>query len=439
MTTPSYRIALIEDDPFIGESLRERLELEGYGVDWYTTLHDARRGLLKHPPQTVIGDIRLPDGNGAQLLPWLKENLARLPATIFITGYGTIDQAVSLLKQGATDYLTKPLDIRQLLSRLDNLRQQARRALPDSASRALGVSAAMQELETTLVRLAEHPEVPILFSGESGVGKEVAARYLRDIQCPDAPFEALNCAAIPDTLIGSELFGHEKGAFTGAERQRPGLFERAGHGIAFLDEIGDMAAELQPVLLRLLQERSFTRLGGKTKQTAACRILFATHRNLKKMVANGSFREDLYYRVNVVQIEIPPLRERRDDIVWLAERFVHRYNQQNPERAKRLSAAASDYLLRQEWPGNVRELQNVIHRSCILSNEEVLRVADFSEPAASGDDRLDHYLKQDERGYIIATLRAHGLRVAETAAALGISRKTLWQKMKKHGIDRKAL
>jgi len=427
----------------MGESLVERFELESFGVDWYSSLQEAQVGLSTKRFDAVISDIRLPDGSGADLLPLLRKLLGMVPPTIFITGHGSIDQAVSLLKQGATDYLTKPLDIGQLLERLEKLRQDSTGIEPESASRALGVSAVMHDIETKLVRLSGHPNIPVLFYGESGVGKEVAARYLHSLQCPSAPFEALNCAAIPDTLISSELFGHEKGAFTGADKQRPGLFERASDGFAFLDEIGDMRLELQPVLLRLLQERQFTRLGGKSKHNITSRILFATHQDLKQLVKAGQFREDLYYRINVVQIEIPPLRERREDIAWLVERFMYQYNRQNPDRSCALSADARDYLTRQTWPGNVRELQNTIQRACILANNELLQVEDFTlhhdGSSDSASPELNDYLQHGEREYIITTLRKHALRINESAEALGISRKTLWQKMKKYEINRDKL
>ncbi len=441
VTKTAFYIALIEDDPIMGESLLERLALEGYEVAWYRGLAEARDGLARRTPQAVISDIRLPDGSGDELLPWMKQHLDPLPDTLFITGYGTIDQAVRLLKQGAVDYLTKPLDVPQLLSLLERLCSRAESVDAASASRALGVSPAMQAIEAKLVRLAEHPEVPVLFHGESGVGKEVAARFLHGLQCPEAPFEAINCASVPDTLIGSELFGHERGAFTGADRQRQGLFERAAAGFAFLDEIGDMPLDLQPVLLRTLQERSFARLGGDRELPIEARILFATHQDLKQRVTRGKFREDLYYRINVVQISIPPLRERREDIAWLAERFVHHYNRENPGAEKRLTSEALDYLVHQTWPGNVRQLQNTIQRACILGTDDIIRTADVSEGSGAGlpDGQLREHLAHDERDYIIAMLRAHGLRVSETAHALGISRKTLWQKMKRLGIDRDRL
>ena len=352
MISNTFHIALVEDDPIMGESLSERLSLEGYETSWFTTLKEADFSLNNTSFDVVISDICLPDGNGEALLPIIKQ-LINPPPMIYITGYGTIDQAVSLLKQGARDYLTKPLEISQLLKLLSRIRNQASQVAPESASRTLGVSTAMKELESKLVRLLEHPNTPILFTGESGVGKEVAAKYLHHLQCPEAPFEAINCAAIPDTLIGSELFGHEKGTFTGADQKRIGLYERADNGFVLLDEIGDMPLDLQPVLLRVLQEGEFTPLGGSVAKPVSARNIFATHQDLKQLVHEQKFREDLYYRINILQIEIPPLRERHEDISWLAERFVSHFNRESPNSTKRLTSDALDYLEKQVWSGNV--------------------------------------------------------------------------------------
>jgi DNA-binding NtrC family response regulator len=442
MTTEPFKIALVEDDPIMGESLSERLRLEGYETLWFTSIKEAIFSLKNTPFNAVISDICLPDGNGEELLPIINQ-LNNPTPIIYITGYGAIDQAVSLLKQGARDYLTKPLEIPQLLKLLSRIRNQKNQIAPDSASRSLGVSTAMQELEDKLVRLIEHPQTPILFTGESGVGKEVAAKYLHYLQCPEAPFEAINCAAIPDTLIGSELFGHEKGTFTGAEKQRTGLYERAENGFVLLDEIGDMPLDLQPVLLRVLQESEFTRLGGGTPRPVSARNIFATHQDLKQLVREHKFREDLYYRINIIQIEIPPLRERREDISWLAERFVSRYNKEYPKNKKRLTSEALDYLEKQVWPGNVRELQNTIQRACILKDGEVLRINDFKQNALQEKEPqtqvLNQFLKNDERSFIISALKSNNIKISKTAEELGISRKGLWQKMKRLNIDKNSI
>jgi DNA-binding NtrC family response regulator len=438
-----FKIALIEDDSIMGESLLERLSLEGFEAKWFTTIKEASTELKNNKFHAVISDICLPDGNGEELLAILRKQQSQMTPIIFITGYGTIDQAVSLLKQGAIDYLTKPLEISQLLRRLNKIRNRAHHVHPESASRSLGISTAMQELESKLVRLIEHPKTPVLFYGESGTGKEVAARYLHTLQCPEAPFEAINCASIPDTLIASELFGHEKGTFTGADKQRIGLYERAQNGFVLLDEIGDMPIDLQPVLLRVLQEGQFSRLGGKSSKVVEARNIFATHQNLKQLVLDKKFRQDLYYRINVIQIEILPLRERKEDISWLAERFVHQHNMGNPEHQKRLTSDALDYLEKQQWPGNVRELLNAIQRACILSDSEILSINDFNSdmtlPPTSHQQPLNHYLQNDERGYIIAALKKNELKITKTAEVLGLSRKGLWQKMKKLNIQKDKL
>lgn len=441
MMSNSFTIALVEDDVIMGESLSERLTLEGFKTSWFTSIKEASTALINTKFTAVISDIRLPDGNGEELLPIINQQAIPTPI-IYITGYGTINQAVSLLKKGARDYLTKPLEIPQLLKLLNKIDNPANRIAPESASRTLGVSAAMKELENLLVRLLEHPQTPVLFTGESGVGKEVAAKYLHHLQCPESPFEAINCAAIPDTLIASELFGHEKGAFTGAEKKRIGLYERAGTGFVLLDEIGDMPLELQPVLLRVLQERQFTRLGGSSSSPVSARNIFATHQDLKQLVQEQKFREDLYYRINILQIEIPPLRERREDISWLAERFVSQYNKKYPKLPKRITTDALTYLEKQSWPGNVRELQNTIQRSCIMNTSEILEFNDFileNQSKILPNQPLSQFMENDERSFIISVLQKNKLKIGKTADDLGISRKGLWQKMKRLNIDKKNL
>ena len=277
----------------------------------------------------------------------------------------------------------------------------------------------------------------MLIRGESGVGKEVLARHLHELLNPEAPFVAINCAALPEQLATSELFGHEKGAFTGASRQHLGAFERAGRGILFLDEIGDMPLDLQSQLLRVIQERRFSRLGGEREYPFEGRLVCATHRDLQKLVLEGRFREDLYYRLNVVQFEIPPLRRRPADILWLAEQFIR----ENAARVGRSNPPAIDErtrnaLLAYHWPGNVRELKNLVDRACIFCDGDTLSPELLGLPAAEPAG-LKRQRQEAERETILQALRLHGGQMQKTAKALGISRKTLWEKMKKLGIDRK--
>lgn len=430
-------ICLIEDDPIMGEALVERLELEGYACDWYQRGRAALLPLQHKRYALAISDIRLPDLSGEALFLELQQNGIGLPPFLFITGHGAIDQAVRLLKLGAVDYLTKPLNIPLLV---DKVREICERFTPSGkTSNQLGISSAMRRIETMLPRLAKQART-VLITGESGVGKEVVARALHDLAAEGRaqPFVAVNCGAIPENLIEAELFGHERGAFTGAVKERRGAFEQANGGTLFLDEIGDMPLAMQVKLLRALQERRIVRIGGEKPIPVDFRLICATHRDLKKMVEEERFREDLYYRIHVVQIDIPPLRERREDILWLADRFLAEFSA--PGQPRRLAADAGEYLLAAAWPGNVRELRHCLERACILSESLLLDAATLAgseEKSSAGKAALTlaEHVAASERYLILETLKANHWRIVETAAQLGISRKNLWEKMKKHGIQ----
>jgi DNA-binding NtrC family response regulator len=431
------RICLIEDDPYMGDSLVERFELEGLDCDWFQRGRDALLPLRSKPYALVISDIQLPDISGEALFTELVAEGARRPPFLFITGHGAIDQAVRLLKLGAEDYLTKPLDIPLLLAKV---RQLVARAQPRSgAEPLLGISSAMRAIDELLPRVAAQAKT-VLITGESGVGKEVIARAFHDHARAGKtqPFVAVNCGAISETLLEAELFGHEKGAFTGAVRERRGTFEQADGGTLFLDEIGDMPLTMQVKLLRVIQERSIVRVGGERAIPVAIRLVCATHRDLLARVADGRFREDLYYRIHVVQLHIPPLRERREDILWLADRILRELADGRPPR--RLDAAAEQALLAADWPGNVRELRHCLERACILDGSPVLGAASLAgrvhkEGGNAPPLSLADHVAQSERRHIAETLSAAGGRIGEAAARLGISRKTLWEKMRRHGLS----
>jgi len=307
----------------------------------------------------------------------------------------------------------------------------------------LGVSPEMREIQLLLKRLALH-DANILISGESGVGKEYAARYLhKNVEGgSDRPFIAVNCATLTDTLLEAELFGHEKGAFTGAVSAHRGIFEQASGGTLFLDEIGEMSPGMQAKLLRAIEECKIKRVGGEVQIPVLVRLICATNCDLKGLVESKSFRKDLFYRINVVNIPIPPIRERREDISWFAHRFIEEYSQGNGSSHK-LSTAGEGYLRGLPWPGNLRELQNTIERTCILSEQETLGPlelgAEFEEMLAAEDtaanNSLKSHLQRYEAEFIHQTLSTHQWRITETAASLGISRKNLWEKMRKHGIQ----
>ena len=372
------RICLIEDDKIMGEALVERFGLEGYDCDWFPRGHDAQMALTANNYTLVVSDIRLPDMSGESLFENLRAQGTPLPPFLFITGHGAIDQAVRLLKLGAEDYLTKPLDIPVLLDKVRSL--CARSSHTSEAEPRLGISSATRRIEAMLPRIAVNART-VLITGETGVGKEVVARAIHDLARGDKPqaFVPVNCGAITETLMEAELFGHEKGAFTGALRERRGCFEQAHGGTLFLDEIGDMTLSMQVKLLRAIQERSIVRVGGERAIPIDIRLICATHRDLKKQVEEGRFREDLYYRIHVVQIDIPPLRKRREDILWFSDRFLAELSRDG--RPRSLDAGAEQALLAREWPGNVRELRHCLESACILNDTPVLSASALSGEA----------------------------------------------------------
>ncbi len=436
----------------MGESLADRFRLEGFDVDWHRRTVDARSALARRRYDAVISDIRLQDGDGGQVFLSLVEESgspARLPPFVFITGFGTIDRAVELMKAGAADYVTKPFDLDRLVERMLGLceRHDIAGTGPD-----LGVSPAMRRIIEAMPRLAAQADT-LLITGESGVGKEYVARLFHRHLCgvvaseqekePARPFVAVNCAALPETLMEAELFGFERGAFTGANRSKPGLFEQAHGGVLFLDEIGDMSLAMQAKLLRVLQDRTIARLGGQGTTKVDFRLVCATHRDLKAMVAQAAFREDLFYRINVIQLRLPPLRERREDIVHYLRKFVEDFNRRHPGEARRLDARVEGLLLQYTWPGNVRELKNAVERACILSRTPLLSPdVFFSDPlsadlsAAPEPSRsLADYLATVEREFIQGVLQECDGQITRTAEALGISRKNLWERMRRLGLS----
>lgn len=460
MTTSSCRILLVEDDPIMGESLYDRFELEGFEVTWCQTAGAARETLQgdRHF-HLMVSDIRLPDLTGDALFAQLQETLAQeTPRTLFITGYGAVETAVDLLKRGAADYITKPFDLDALIGQIRGLcaeedpRMQTADAVSAAADLSLGKSLPMQRMAAMLPRVAARATT-VLITGESGAGKEFVAHALHNAgPNPDAPFVAVNCAALPENLLEAELFGHEKGAFTGATRQRRGVFEQADGGTLFLDEIGDMSLAMQAKLLRVIQERQVTPLGSENPLDVNLRLVCATHRNLREYVDRGDFREDLFYRINVVHLRIPPLRDRREDILWLARQTLEDLARREGGEPRRLAADAEQAMLEHEWPGNVRELRHCLERATIFSPAPVLGEADLCDPAdpdhlpPSGDPStaatdpasrppLADYLQAQEAAYIRQALEHHEWRITQTAEHLGISRKNLWEKMRRHGLQ----
>ena len=431
-------ICLVEDDPIMGESLCDRFQLEGLAFDWHQTAAGAMAAIGSHPYALVISDIRLPDIEGGEMYLRLRATHRALPPFIFITGYGAIDRAVELLKAGAADYITKPFDLEQLIEKVKALTSAF---APPAGGQKLGVSQAMRKIEDMLPRLAQHAST-ILISGESGVGKEHVAQALDRLarKSEKCPFIPVNCGAVTESLFEAELFGYEKGAFTGAARTKKGFFEQADCGTLFLDEISELPASMQVKLLRAIQERRIVRVGGETSIALDLRLYCATNRDLKEMVELSLFREDLFYRINVIQLRIPPLRERKEDILWFARIFLDEFSAKQDGGRRMLAPRAEQAFLEYPWPGNIRELRHAIERACIVSTDATFGPEAFfgdglttwTPPAADGN--LNAYLQECERNYIGQALLLQDGHMGHTAESLGISRKNLWEKMKKLGI-----
>ena len=427
------RIGVIEDDETVGKSLVQRLELEGYSPLWWQTGRGALDQLPKARPDLVICDIRLPDMNGKDLFLRALPQLGGKPF-LFVTAHAQVEDAVFLMKAGAVDYIVKPYVLPDLLGRIARLIKLQPRTAGD-----LGASEAMRQLEMLLRRVADI-DSSLLIIGESGVGKEVAAKFVHQVSArSDEPFVAVNCGAIPNDLIESQLFGHERGAFTSAQARHHGYVERARNGILFLDEVGELPILMQVKLLRLIQERAFTRVGGETAIKTGARIICATNTDLETAVAEGRFRRDLYYRINVIPVVIRPLRERSDDILPLAHCFLREFSEAFRRDVKGFTAEAEQALVNQPWPGNVRQLRNCIERAVALSQAPRIGI-DVLSPSEAGDAdeaplaTLAEVRDRAERQHIRAVLADVENRFDEAAKRLGVSRSTLFDKMRKLGI-----
>jgi two-component system, NtrC family, response regulator HydG len=430
-------IAVVEDDPIMGESLQRALELEGWRTSWWQTGKETAQRLQSCSPDLVLCDIRLPDMTGEELFR-VANSRSLPPPFIFMTAFGQIDQAVSLVRAGACDYLTKPFDLQSLIQKAREIVSLRPR---DTAERVLGISPQMRRVEALLRQIAAR-SLPVLLSGETGSGKEVCARFLHQVSpAASSPFMAVNCAAIPADLLESEVFGHEKGAFSGAHQRHLGYAERARGGTLFLDEIADMPPMLQTKMLRVLEERSFHRVGGESGVPFKARIVCATSENLVEQVRHGRFREDLLYRINAVTVELPPLRKRPEDISWLLSRYFTVFAHQSDGTLRGVSSLAEQAALTHPWRGNVRELRNRIERAVALATGPWLMPADiFPELRDRLVDSVDPMLPlaavrdAAERRQIEHVLRETKGQIIEAAKRLDISRTTLWEKMRRYGL-----
>jgi two-component system nitrogen regulation response regulator NtrX len=439
---------VVDDDPHIRLALRELLQDEGIKAieagDGKTALDMIDRGGI----DLILLDLELPRVSGIDLLRQLAEAGSAIPV-IIVSGRGTIRKAVTTTKLGALDFLEKPVDrdlalkvVRDVLERSARRTRGAPPGLRDPCG-IVGSSATIRSLLSQIARAAP-TDAKVLLTGESGTGKELSARAIHANSLRRAgPFVAVNCAAIPESLIESELFGHERGAFTGAQGRRRGRIEQAQGGTLFLDEIGDMSLMTQAKILRVLDDGRFHRVGGEQELSADFRLVAATNRNLEADVELGDFRRDLFYRLSIIRIELPPLRARREDIPMLAESFLRTLCLRERVAFRPLSPAASAALMSHEWPGNVRELRNAVERLLVLGDEgpidvtevrDVLRIpvrSDEESPAAT----LRVARAEFERTFIQRALDAHQGRIQETADDLGIDRTYLWKKMKRLGVE----
>ncbi len=447
-----YRVLIVDDEADSREALAELTQRWGYDVQTASDGTEALRRAIEGHPDVILTDLVMPNMDGLWLLRALRAELPDCPV-VLLTGRGTIQTAVQAIKEGAYDFIEKPLEVPRLrivleraLEKKETMRevQLLRRRLAALApgTDVIGSGPAMQRV-FELVNKVAPSNASVVITGESGTGKEVVARAIHNLSPrKEKPFLALNCSAIPATLIESELFGYERGAFTGADQRRMGNFELAHNGTLFLDEIGELPIELQSKFLRVLEERKIRRLGGRSEVEVDVRVICATNRDLKEESRRGRFREDLYFRLHVFTIGLPRLKERREDIPLLVHHFIEKFNAETGKRVQGVSPPALQMLQGYGWPGNIRELRNTVERAMILVDGEVIGEEHLppdmqsSRPeAATLRLPLGIPLDKVEKEYIITSLQKHGGNKARTAEILGISEKTLYNKLNRYAAE----
>ncbi len=444
----SNRKILIVDDEFsVRQSLEEWFVEDGFQVETAETGHAAIQKMDRGPYDIILLDLKMPGMDGIEVQKKVRE-IDRGATIIILTAYASVETAVEALKLGAFDYVTKPVDPDELSNLIGNALKQKELAeenarLKDrvtafhAATPIIGESATMRQVLEMIQTVAE-TDSTVVIRGESGTGKELIARAVHaQSHRRFFPIIAVNSGSIPETLLESELFGHEKGAFTGAQYRRKGKIELANGGTLFLDEIGDVSQKMQIDLLRVLETKRFTRLGGNQEIVSDFRLVCATNKNLERLVEEGSFRDDLYYRINVFSIQVPPLRERREDVLPLARHFIEKYTRAMGKPLLEISVEAQELLLSYRWPGNVRELENAIERAVVVSKGGAILPHDLPLQLENQHGGLAaRSLSAMEREHIERTLKEMGGNVSRSAKLLGIDRATLYNKMKKYGIGR---
>jgi two-component system nitrogen regulation response regulator NtrX len=443
------RLLVVDDEKAIRSTLAAILTDEGYRALAVGSGPEALARIGEEVPDLVILDIWLPDVDGIDTLAEIKRQWPELPV-VMMSGHGTIETAVKATKLGAYDFIEKPLSLEKTLLVIDRALEYARlerenRLLRERIERAheiIGTSPTIMELRRQIATAAP-TNGRVLVMGENGAGKELVARTVHMLSARrERPFVEVNCAAIPDELIESELFGHEKGAFTGAVARRRGKFELADGGTLFLDEIGDMSLRTQAKVLRALEEQTIERIGGREPIRVDVRVIAASNQKLEDLIAQGRFREDLFYRLNVIPIEVPPLRRRKEDIPLLIEHFLKTFSAEHGKRPKTLAGDTMVSFMAYDWPGNVRELRNMVERLVIMTAGDVITPEDLppplrpreAVPVGDGGRSLREAREAFERAFVLSELRGNDWNITRTAKSLGIGRVNLWRKLKAYGI-----
>jgi DNA-binding NtrC family response regulator len=444
----SNKILIVDDELSVRNSLNEWFLEDGFKVETAESAEAALQKMHEGPYDLILLDIKMPGMDGITLQKRIKEIDSDV-VIIIMTAYASVETAVEALKLGAFDYVTKPFDpddlsrlVRNALKQKDltdeNVQLKEKISELSGMDEIIGSSEAMKRVFEMVDTVAD-TDSTVLIRGESGTGKELVARAIHShSKRRYFPIVAVNCGAIPESLLESELFGHEKGAFTGAQYRRKGKIELANGGTLFLDEVGDISAKMQVDLLRVIENKQFSRIGGTEEVQVDFRLICATNKNLEKLVEEEKFREDLYYRINVFTIFIPPLRERRSDIPELAQYFIQKYSRSMGKPAKKLAGTARELLLSYNWPGNVRELENAIERAMVVGKKPEITVEDLPLHLNGKIRSSDNLLKLDdiEKHHIEKVLEESGGNITQAASLLGIDRVTLYNKIKKYGIKR---
>jgi two-component system response regulator HydG len=450
----SGRVLLVDDDVALCETLTVGLKHLGFHACWRSSAKEAIGLLSVEEYDVVLADLNMPEMDGIELCSRLSEQQPDLP-TIIVTAFGDIDSAIAAIRAGAYDFVPKPFELETIalaLERAVKHRQlnkevrRLRRAVDEAQAfgNLVGESPCMRQVREVILRVAAS-DATVLLTGESGTGKELVARELHRASRRDpGPFVAINCAAMPEALLESELFGHAKGAFTDARQQHDGLFIQASGGTLFLDEVGDMPLALQPKLLRVLQERTVRPVGSTTEQPIDVRVVAATNRDLDDAVEQGSFRADLLYRLKVIEISVPPLRERMNDVLLLAQLFLERFGERMSKSVTGITAPAAEKLVAYSWPGNVRELQNCMERAVVFAQHDQITVEDLPDNIRqhkatrvildTSDPSTLPTLQQVEKRYVERVLHACGGNKRRAARILGVDRKTLYRRMERYGL-----